>query len=390
MVTMLRTFKYQLYPTKSQRTIFEFWLELCRWVYNKTLWIRKSSWEENQTSLNLFDTNRLLTQWKTENLSLKKIHSQVLQNVQRKVDEAFKAFFLRLKRKETPGYPRFKSQGRLDSFCFPQYPGGCHLDGNILKSKLLRNIKLNLHRPVEGVIKTTTFKKTPTGKWFVSFSCEVPTKIFLSLTGKSVGIDLGLENFFTKNDGEVIENPRFLRRDEKDLKRLHRKVSASPKGSVERRRNRLKLCKAYERISNRRLNFAHQTSRNLVNNYDVICLEKLNVIKMLDNHFLAKSISDAAWNIFVRFLTYKAEEAGRSLIFVDPAYTSQICSSCGNIVKKSLSTRTHRCECGLTLGRDHNAALNILRLGTQSQATSLPRSPLLRRGSVHTSKLHPL
>jgi len=375
---MKRTFEYQLYPTKAQRTILEFWLELCRWVYNKTLEVRISSWKESQKSLSLFDTNKLLSQWKTENLSLKTVHSQILQNVQRHVDLAFQGFFLRLKKKETPGFPRYKGQGRVDSFCFPQYPGGCSLEGNVLKSKLLGTIKLNLHRPLEGVIKTTTFKKTPTGKWFVSFSCEVPTKIFLPPIGKSVGIDLGLENFFTKDDGEVTENPRFLRRDEKDLKRAQRKLSATPKGTRQRYLNRKVVAKIHERIANRRTNFAHQESRNLVNNYDVICLEKLNVIKMLDNHYLAKSISDAAWNIFVRFLTYKAEEAGRSLIFVDPAYTSQTCSSCGNIVKKSLSMRTHYCnQCGLVLSRDHNAALNILRLGTQSLAGKPLRSPCL-------------
>ena len=374
---MLRTFKYQLYPTKSQRSTLEQWLETCRTVYNKTLEVRKSSWKENQISLSLFDTHKLLPQWKLENLSLKRVHAQIFYNVQRHVDLAFKAFFRRLKRKENPGYPRFKSFGRLDSFCFPQYPRGCKLIGNTLVSKKLGTIKLNLHRPVLGTIKTTTFKRTPTGKWFVSFSCEVPTKVFLPPTGKSVGIDLGLENFFTKDDGEVIENPRFLRRDEKDLKRAQRKLSAAPKGTRQRYLNRKVVAKIHERITNRRTNFAHQISRNLINNYDVICLEKLNITDMLDNHFLAKSISDAAWNIFVRFLTYKAEEAGRSLIFVDPAYTSQICSDCGAIVKKSLSTRTHRCECGLTLGRDHNAALNILRLGTQSPAGTPLRSSCL-------------
>jgi len=365
---MKRTFKYQLYPTKTQRTLFEFWLELCRWVYNKTLEVRIASWKETQKSLSLFGTANLLPQWKLENPSLKEVHSQILQNVQRKVDVAFKGFFSRVKRKETPGFPRFKGQGRLDSFCFPQYPSGCKLVGNTLVSKKLGIIKFNLHRPVEGVIKTATFKKTPTGKWFVSFSCEVPAKVFLPGTGKSVGIDLGLENFLTKDDGSVVENPRFLRRDEKDLKRTRRKLNAASKGTKEHSVRRKVVAKIHERIANRRTNFAHQMSHQLIKDYDVICLEKLSIIKMMGNHYLAKSISDVAWNQLITFLSYKAEEAGRILVLVDPAYTTQICSDCGAIVKKSLSTRTHRCECGLTLGRDHNAALNILRLGTQSLA----------------------
>jgi putative transposase len=366
---MVKAFRYRLYCTKVQQTLLSRWLGHCRWVYNKTLEIRKTAWDESETRIGLYGTNKLLTQWKLEKPELREVHSQVLQNAQFRVDRAFQGFFQRVKAKaEEPGFPRFRNRFRYDSLCWPQYPGGAVLEGSVLKIKGIGNLKLNLHRPVEGVIKTTTILSTSTGKWFVSFIATVEAKA-LEASTVAVGLDAGLENLLTTDQGEVVRNPRFLRTDEHDLKRAQRKLSAQPKGTTERSFRRKAVARVHERIRNRRLNFAHQISRRLVDRCGVIVFEKLNIQGMIKNHCLAKSISDAAWRL-IRILTiYKAEEAGRIVVQVNPAYTSQDCSRCGTREKKSLDIRIHRCKvCGLELHRDHNAALNILRLGLQSLA----------------------
>jgi putative transposase len=204
-----KSFKYRLYPTRSQRGVLRHWLDASRWVYNKTLEIRKDTWEAAEEALSLYDTNLLLTVWKKKRLWLRSVDAQVLQNAQRRVDLAFQAFFRRAKTGEAPGYPRFRGRDRYDSFCFPQYPGGCELDGSTLKIGKIGTIRLNLHRPVEGRIKTTTLKVTSTGKWFVYFVAEVEATKQLP-SSKTIGLDLGLEHFAMASNGKVIRNPRFF------------------------------------------------------------------------------------------------------------------------------------------------------------------------------------
>ena len=183
----------------------------------------------------------------------------------------------------------------------------------------------------------------------------------------AVGIDCGLERFATLSTGEHIDNPRFFRQGENRLAKAQKKLSAATKGTPERVKRRKVVACIYERIANKRRDFAHQESRKLVNRFAFIAFENLNIRGMLKNHYLAKSISDAAWNQLVRFTSYKAENAGRRAVQVNPRNTSQACSGCGSIVKKDLSVRIHSCSgCGLILDRDHNAAINILALGLQS------------------------
>lgn len=366
-----KTFQYRLYPTKAQRTALNHWLDACRWVYNKTLEVRKNAWELHQRSVRLYDTNLLLTEWKDKNPWLKEIHSQVLQNVQHRVDLAFQGFFRRSKAGEKePGYPRFRGKFRYDSICFTQYPGGCFLEDSVLKVRKIGDIRLNLHRPVEGTIKTTTIKRTSTDKWFVSFSVETKHKR-LPKTTKAIGLDLGLESFVTNNYGKKLPNPRFFRKEEKALAQVQRRFSKTKKGSPERRFRRKAVARVHERIKNRRTNFAHKLSRQLVNKYGVIVFEDLSISKMVKNHCLAKSISDAAWRQVVQYTTYKAEEAGRQVVLVNPAYTSQDCSRCGHRQKMPLNKRTYDCPvCSLSIGRDHNSAITILRLGLQSLASA--------------------
>lgn len=365
--------KYRLKPTKKQAHILESQLEECRDLYNHFVEQRKRSWEEDQCSLTYHAQAMTLPKLKERCPALGQIHSQVLQNVAVRVDLAFKAFFRRCKAGEEPGYPRFRGYGRYDSMTFPQYGNGCRLVDGTLKLSKVGAVRVVQHRPLEGTPKTCTVRRSSTGKWYASVTCDVdlqPTPV----RGDAVGIDVGLHSFYTLSTGEQMPCPKFLRTDEKDLKRTQRKLSAAEKGTPGRAKRRKIVARVHERIANRRSNFCHQESRKLVNRFAVIAIEDLAVNRMVHNHCLAKSIIDAAWSQFAAHLTYKAAWAGTTLVAVNPAYTSQDCSQCGHRERKTLAQRVHQCRCcGLTMDRDHNAALNILRLGQQSLGVC-PRS----------------
>lgn len=217
---MRRTFKYRLQPSNSQRTKLMQTLELCRWVYNETLASRKDAWEQARQTLSLYETNKLLTLWKREHQELKNVFSQVLQNVQERVDLAFRAFFRRVKaEEEKPGFPRFRGSGWYDSFTFKQF-GFALLDNGLLLSKI-GTIKIILHRPMEGLVKTLTIQRDRVGNWYACFSCEVEPA-HLPFNELAVGIDVGLESFAKLSNGDAIANPRFFRRDEKELAKAQR------------------------------------------------------------------------------------------------------------------------------------------------------------------------
>jgi putative transposase len=368
---MLKTTKYRLRPTKNQRDILAAQLEECRGLYNHFLEQRKRRWEEEQYSLTYHAQAITLPQLKERCPELSLIHSQVLQNVAVRVDLAFKAFFRRVKAGEDPGYPRFRSSGRYDSMTFPQYGNGCQLVDGMLKISKVGTVRVIQHRDLEGTPKTCTIRRASTGKWYGTITCEVEAQP-LPATGEDVGIDVGLLSFATLSTGQSTACPKFLRTDEKDLKRTQRKLASAEKGTTAQAKRRKIVARVHERIANRRSNFAHQESRRLVNRFDMIAIEDLSVNRLVHNHCLAKSIHDAAWSQFATFLAYKAAWAGRTFVAVNPAYTSQDCSGCGHRQQKTLAERVHKCACcGLTLDRDHNAALNILSLGLQALGLSL-------------------
>lgn len=386
--TIRKTFKYRLFVSKKQANILDKQLEECRWVYNQTLALRRDAWTDEHRSISLYDTNKLLTQFKASRPSLYTVNAQVLQNVQERVDLAFQAFFRRVKSGEQEvGYPRFKGYLRYDSLTFKQPAASCEIKQGKLKVSKVGNIKLVLHRPIPGTIKTVTLTRSATGKWYACFSVEVEPKR-LPPHPKQEGIDVGLKTFATLSDGVEIENPRFFRVEEKALAKANRKLAKTPKpargerATKERCRARKVVARVHERTQWRRSNFTHQASRKIVNGYGLIAVEDLNVNRMVHNHCLAKSIADAAWSSFFNQLSSKAAEAGRQFIKVNPAYTSQTCSDCGHraSVKLTLSDRIFDCECcNLHIDRDLNAALNIKSLGLQ--AVSLPQdAPAFRRG----------
>lgn len=384
MKTFEKTFKYRLYPTKPQERFFGKTLNACRWVYNKTLETRKTAWEERQETLTKYDTNAMIPKWKATKPSLKIAYSQSLQDAQKRVDLAFQGFFRRVKRGEKPGYPRFKGEYRYDSWTYPQ--AGYTLDAKAHQLALSRigNVKIKLHRPVEGVINTLTVRKSATGKWYACFTCAVGIDIEKPVKGKDkvkpIGIDLGVFRFATASDGKGVKNPRFIKDEEKALAKAQRRFAAAKK-EVTRRGKKCKakvaklrrvIARVHERLTNRRNNFVHKLSRATVNRYPVVVMENLNVGGMLrreekGKRALRKAIIDASWKKFLNCITYKAEWAGGNVILVNPKNTSKKCSRCSELVEKDLGTRVHRCtNCGLVIDRDVNAARNILALGLQS------------------------
>lgn len=352
-------------------------LRECRDLYNELLAERRDSYDETGKSPSLYAQHSSYPARKEANPALREVHSQVLQNVAVRIDLAFKAFFRRCKAGEKPGYPRFRGANRYNSFTYPQ--SGFRVDseaGRVFLSKI-GHVKVVIHRPLEGTVKTATVRKTPTGKWFVCFSCEVEPEPLPKST-EAVGVDVGLKDIIATSEGESVPAPKFLRKEEEELARTQRRLSEAPKGSRERAKRRKVVAKVHERINNKRKEFAHQESRKLVDRYGFIAVEDLSVNRMVRNHCLAKSIADAAWTDLIAKLVYKAEYADRRVVKVSPAYTSQECSNCGHRQVMPLAKRVYECPgCGLSLDRDTNAAKNILRVGLHSQQVEPARSSLL-------------
>lgn len=370
------TFKYRLFPTNNQRESLQSILDGCRWVYNKTLEVRKTSWEESQVSLSRYDTNKLLTVWRDEHEFLKDGHAQAMQDAQKRVDLAFRAFFRRVKSGEKEiGYPRFRAFDRYDSFTYPQEKGNwTFLDNGRVRLSKIGNVKIKLHRPMMGEAKTLTVQRDALGNWYACFSCVVEPRP-LPPTDRVVGLDVGLTHFATLSDGSQIDNPRFFRKDEVALATLQRRLAKETKGTPEYRHRKRAINHVHQRIANRRKDFAHKLSRQLITQYQLIAFEDLNITGMMADNFrsMNKSIGDVAWHQFVQFTASKAEDASRSVVLVDPRNTTKLCSRCGEIVPKKLSVRVHVCpKCDLVLARDHNAALNILARGLARISTGLP------------------
>jgi putative transposase len=371
--------KIRLYPDRAQERELEATLETCRLVYNSLVNDRKFQYDTAKVSVGRYTQQAYLPKWKNSHPELKVVYSQVLQDVVHRVDLAFKAFFDRVEQGETPGFPRLKGEGQYDSITFTQNDSFKVGDSTIRLAKI-GQVKAKLHRKPWGELKTCTVRRI-NGKWFACICQEVEAEL-LPPSEEAVGIDVGLKTFAALSNGEFIENPRFFRKEEKALAKAQRKLSKQKRGSKERKKARKVVSRIHERIRNRRHDFVHQTARRLVNRFGVIAVEKLNVKGMVTpitpkNHCLAKSISDASWSQFRSVLTSKAENAGRKVLAVNPAYTSQDCSGCGyrpdgldGRTKKKLSDRWHLCPmCGLSVDRDTNAAINILAVGQHSLAT---------------------
>jgi putative transposase len=390
-------YKFRLYPTRKQRECLQETLDRCRELYNAALTERRDAYNfhvrqhsnyydeairkerSRELNINYYEQANQLPDVKAVREEYQDIHSQVLQDVLRRVQKAFDAFFQRCKQGEKPGYPRFQGKSRYNSFTYPQAGFSLTHDNGLSLSKI-GSVKMKLHRAIKGTIKTCTIKREE-DHWYAIFACEVKPEP-LPQTDEAVGIDLGLLHFATLSNGETIENPRYLRHAEKKLQGLQQSLSRKKRGSNRRKKAVKQVTRHHRKVRNQRRNFLHKVSRKLVNQYGVIVFEELQPANMSkrpkpkqnenENYLpngataksgLNKSILDAGWATFQQFCIYKAAYASRTVLFVNPAYTSQICPGCGAIKKKTLNERWHECECGLSLDRDHASALIILALG---------------------------
>lgn len=395
-------YKYRLYPTRKQRDRLQETLDRCRELYNAALQERRDAYQvhvkqhpnyydeairrerRRELHVNYYEQATQLPAIKVIREEYQEIHSQVLQDVLRRVQKAYDAFYRRVRNDEEPGYPRFQGKSRYDSFTYPQAGFSLTHDSRVSLSKI-GAIKVKLHRSIKGTIKTCTIKREG-DQWYVVFACDVEPEPLPEMN-EAVGIDLGLLHFATLSTGETIENPRYLRLAEKKLQALQQSLSRKKHESHRRKKAVKRLAKQHRKVRNQRRDFLHKESRKLAQQYGLIVFEQLQPANMSkrpqpkqdeNGNFLPngaaakgglnKSVHDAGWATFQQFCTYKAAYAGRIILFVDPRYTSQICSGCGAIKKKTLDERWHQCACGTSLDRDHNSAIAILALGRSLQA----------------------
>jgi putative transposase len=362
---MRKTYKFKAKLSKTTEQNAIVWLGLCQKLYNLALEQRITAYRCFSVSLTTYDQHKELPELKKAFPEFKQLNSQVLQETLDRLGKAFGGFFSRLKKVgEKAGFPRFKSYHRYDSFTLKQT--GWKLDGRHLKIKGIGIFKLFLSREIEGRIKTVIVRRDSCGDWWVAFSCDdVPERSFPEPRADVVGIDMGVSHFSTDTEGLHVANPKYYREAQAELRGKQRKVSRRKKGSNRRRKAVRELARAHRKVANMRLDFLHKTANYYINNFQMICIEALRVKNMVKNRHLSKSIVDAGWSTFFELLRYKAEEAGRELVKVNPKNTSQNCSGCGKKVSKSLATRVHNCPyCGLSLDRDVNAARNIAATGS--------------------------
>jgi putative transposase len=361
---MRRAFRYRLFTNVNQERELGVMLETQRRLYNACLEQRKTAYETERRSVKYAEQSAWFKAERSTNAYFARLNFSSAQATMRRLDKAFANFFRRVQEgNDKPGYPRFKGRDRYRSIEFPAYRDGIRLLANRLRVQHVGAIRVQLHRPVEGTIKTATLQREA-GKWYVIFSCELPDVPVADNGKPAVGIDLGLTHFLTTSDGTTEPNPRYLQAELPALRRASRAVTRKRKGGSNRRKAVRRLARIHARVKNLRREHHFSVACRLVLAYGLIAAESLNVKGMLRNGRLGRAIADAAWSGFVSVLRHQAEKAGVRFVEIDPKGTSQECSGCGHEVRKDLSVRWHDCpHCGLSLDRDHNAALNILARG---------------------------
>lgn len=374
---MLKAIKIRIYPTAEQVDFINKQLGCCRFVYNNCLAFRKDSYQNEHVSVSSSEAVKHITSLKKDNEWLKDVHSKVLQQSVRDMNQAYDNFFKRHK-----GFPKFKSKHDNRQSC--RFPKDAFIGvrGNridlikVLKDihfKCSRNDERYLNRNQDKV-KSITLSKEPNGKFYLSVLIDKPLRQ-VPQSSSMVGLDLGIKDFAVTSDGQVIENFHFKKNEESRLKRLQRQISKKIVGSKNREKARLRFAKLNEKIRNRKLNFLHDVTNHLIDENQVIVMEDLNVKGMVRNHKLAESISEVNWGEFRRMLTYKAAWHGRQLVFIDRFYpSSKRCNHCGYIYKElTLKDKQWVCpKCGSLIDRDYNAALNILEEGQRIIGLSSP------------------
>ena len=355
-----KTYRFRLFPTAEQEILLAKHFGCTRYVYNHFLNERKEQYQANKKSDNYYKQAATLTKLKKEEDTkwLKEVNSQTLQFALRSLDTAFLNFF-----RGNAQFPKFKSRKHKNTFTIPQF--GTLTDNKIHIPKFKDGIKVKLHREVKGKIGKMSITKTPTGKYYVSIFTEQEVEE-LPKTNKQVGIDLGLKDFVITSDNKIFKNNRYTKKYAKQLKKAQQHLSRKQKGSNGFEKQKLKVAKIHEKITNCRLDTLHKVSYQLVNENDLIVCEDLNVKGMIKNHKLSKHIADASWGNFVTLLQYKCNWYGKELVKVNRFYpSSKTCGDCGWINQElKLSDREWTCNsCGVVHDRDVNASRNILKEG---------------------------
>ena len=389
----VRAATYRLYPKKQQEVMMNHFLDCTRKVYNRLVEICKTYKDHCLPIPSEFDLNRMVTKIRQRNEWMQDVHSSCFYSVAKRVHDAFVRWMKGYK--EGTGFPRFKSWKRFDSFTYNN--NGCFSfvgkngEKNLKERLRLGMIGLIKYRNpyvINGMCKTATVYRRKIGnhfEWFVTIAFEfedyAKDTVYIDplFVRKDVGVDLGLENLAVLSDGKIIPNDRTYKRKENDFSKIQKRLSECDENSPSYQKQLTKLSHKFKKLRNHRKDLFHNISRKLSEHYRNIYMENLPVKEMTEESFkgMKKSYRDASWGIFTRMVSYKAAEAGNNVIFVNPSYTSQLCSSCGKMVPKDLSVREHVCpHCGLMISRDENAAINILHrgLGLQTEAGNCLKS----------------
>ena len=314
---MRKAYKYRIYPTRKQAERLDRELAAAQRLYNAALEQRRIAWKRCGLSLGYLDQAGDLKDLRQSDIQTPANYS-ACQDLLRRLDKAFQAFFRRLKAGDKPGFPRFKSKDRYDSITFPAYGDGCRIrDNGMLYLQGVGEIRLKWHRQTEGKIKTVTVRRRA-GRWHVCCSVEYLADPLPVVEGE-VGIDVGLEHFAALSTGDLIANPRWYQRAQRRLRRAGRKVARRVKGSNGRRKAVRELQRIHEHVANQRVDFVHKLSHRIARGCQLIAVEKLNVGGM-SKGMLAKQVHDAGWRSFLHELTVKAAEAGRRVVEVEPGW----------------------------------------------------------------------
>jgi len=370
---MLKAYKYRIYPNQNQKIFFAKSFGCCRFIFNKALEYKKSSYESSKTNISL---NTLNSSWLKEQKVnfpwLSEINSQALQQSIKHLDFSYKNFF-----RNHIGFPKFKNKYSKQSFSIPQFVT-VDFKKSYVKIPKLGNILASIHRKFEGIIKTCTVSKTTTDKYFISILVDNNSPIPKKEKGTNyLGIDLGIKDFAIFSDGNKIENPKILKLYLGKISRFQQILSKKIKGSNNYNKIKRKIALLHEKISNKRDDFLHKLSSRIINNNHVICIEDLDVKTLLEksNSVMARNIGDVSWSKFVTYLIYKAEWYGKKVVKVGRFFAStKICSECGEI-NNSLTLRDRIWECSnckTKHDRDINSAINIKNEGLRIFGKGLP------------------